>query len=48
MVPLDRASEEAKTIVKFIENSGCESTVIQIYKVQYHFCNLFCIVTLSS
>jgi len=32
MIPLDRTSEEAKTIVKFIENSGCESTVIQIFK----------------
>lgn len=41
MIPLDRTSEEAKTIVKFIENSGCESTVIQIFKVEYFFLNYF-------
>ena len=33
MVPLARTSDEAQTIIKFIENSGSESTVSQIFKV---------------
>merc|ERR1712062_442213 len=33
IVPLVRTSTESQTLVKFIENSGCESTVCQIFKV---------------
>ena len=33
MVALKRDSEESNAIVKFVENSGCESTVLQMFKV---------------
>ena len=34
MVALKRDCEESNAIVKFVENSGCESTVMQMFKVK--------------
>ena len=35
MVALKKDSEEAMALINYVENSGCESTVMQIFKVCY-------------